>query len=390
MTDDDNDRRTTTTRLPSLTGMRFFAAFLVFVCHALVTGYFHAGTQARFGDFAFAAGWLGVEFFFVLSGFVLAWAVREGQSRTAFWRRRLVKVYPNHVLTWLAALGLAAWAGRSLDLVDLLPSLFLVHTWLPRAEFILTVNVVTWSLACDLFFYLAFPFLWAGIRRIPERFLWASAGGVVAVIVALPAVALALVPGEPRIPGQEMSLTQNWFLVSFPPVRALDFVLGILMARIVTARRWIGLPPSAALGLLLVGFAAQIALWPTVYGLTATVVAPIALLIASIAVADVRGDRSLLRTRPLQWLGEISFASYLVHFLVLVFVHEALGATRSWDAPVALALVTALWVLTTALAWGLYRFAETPAMRLWAGPSTLRPRPRTPVSGGGAPVPEPS
>ncbi|MGS2646619.1 acyltransferase family protein [Streptosporangium sp. LJ11] len=247
-------------RLPSLTGMRFVAAFLVFACHACVLGFFHQETAASPQTFAFASGWLGVEFFFVLSGFVLTWSAREGRSRTGFWRRRLVKVYPVHMVTWLAALGLAVWAGQAVDLPKLLPSLLLVHTWHPRMDVVITINVVTWSLACDLLFCLAFPLLHALVRRIPARRLWWAAGAVAAVIALLPAVALLTLPGTPRLPGQDMSFVQNWFLVSFPPIRTLDFVLGIVMARIVLMGRWIPLgvgrtwDTPAALGVITVLF----------------------------------------------------------------------------------------------------------------------------------------
>lgn len=378
-------------RLPSLTGARFFAAFSVFACHALVLGYLHPATQARLSDTAFALGWLGVEFFFVLSGFVLTWSVRTAGPASSFWRRRLAKVFPNHVVTWLAALGLAVWAGHAVDPANLLPSLFLVHTWLPRGEFILTVNVVTWSLACELFFYLAFPLLYALLRRIPEHRLWHAAAAVTAVILLLPAAALLWVPGTPRLPGQEMSLTQNWFLVSFPPVRALDFVLGILAARIVLAGRAPNLSVPGALALLAAGFAAQVALWPTVYGLTATVVVPVMLLIMAIASADLRGAPSLLRSRPLLFLGEISFASYLVHYLVLSFAHLPLGASRSWDAPAAAAVIAALFGVTTLLSWGLHRLVEVPAMRRWSRPRpAAAPAPLDPPAPVQAPVAEPT
>ncbi|WP_344241711.1 hypothetical protein [Actinocorallia libanotica] len=179
-----------------------------------------------------------------------------------------------------------------------------------------------------------------------------------------------------------MSLTQNWFLVSFPPVRTLDFVLGILAARIVLSGRWIGLPVPAALGLLAAGFAAQVALWPTVYGLTATIVAPVALVITAIAAADLRGAPSLLRSGPLRFLGEISFASYLVHFLVLSFAHIPLGAARSWDAPAATVIIAALFGATTLLSWGLHRLVEVPAMRRWSRPAADTPAP--------APAPAPA
>ncbi|MCX4751613.1 acyltransferase [Kitasatospora sp. NBC_01287] len=372
-------------RLPSLTGLRFGAAFLVFLCHSFVLGYFDPRTEARLAPTAFAIGWLGVEFFFILSGFVLTWSAREEHGVRRFWRRRLAKIYPNHVVTWCAAILLALWAGQSVNLGNLLPSLFLVHTWYPRLNTIVTINVVTWSLSCELLFYLAFPLLHALIRRIPPARLWWTLAALAAVILVLPAVARAALPGTPRLPGQDMSLTQNWFLVSFPLIRALDFTLGIVMARIVREGRWIRLNPLVPVALLVAGFAVQLANYPGLYSLSAPVAVPLALLVPAVAAVDLRGGRSVFRSRALVWLGTISYASYLTHFLVLEFGHNALGATRSWSAPVAVAVLAGMFALTTVVAWALHTLVEVPAMRLLGGARADRRRPT-----GAPPVPAPA
>ena len=363
-------------RLPSLTGMRFGAALLVFLCHSFVLGYFDQRTQTTLAPYAYALGWLGVEFFFILSGFVLTWSVREGQSARRFWRRRFAKVYPNHLVTWVAAILLALWAGQRIDFPALLPSLFLVHTWYPRLDVIVTVNVVTWSLSCELLFYAAFPLLYRWIRRIrPER-LWWTAGALAAVVIVLPAIALLVLPGTPKLPGLNMSLTQNWFLVSFPPIRALDFSLGIVMARIVRTGRWIAVTPTAAFALLVVGFGFQVWFFPGVYNLTALVVVPLALLVPAVATADLRGTPSLFRSRPLIWLGTISYASYLTHYLVLDFGHIALGSNRSWSVPGAIGVLLAMFAVSVLVAWALHRWVEAPGMRLLSAPrSDRRARP---------------
>ncbi|WP_372352198.1 acyltransferase family protein [Streptomyces sp. KL116D] len=78
-------------RLPSLTGLRFFAAFLVFLCHAL--SQFNPQTDSVSHDVAYfllPAGPVGVSFF-VLSGFVLTYAARPGDTVRRFWRRRVVR-----------------------------------------------------------------------------------------------------------------------------------------------------------------------------------------------------------------------------------------------------------------------------------------------------------
>ena len=100
-------------RLESLTGMRFLAALLVFGCHAAVLGYFAPETELRLMKFTYSGGWIGVVFFFVLSGFVLTWSVRPGDTPRAFWRRRVCKIYPNHLVTALAAILLAMTINRT-------------------------------------------------------------------------------------------------------------------------------------------------------------------------------------------------------------------------------------------------------------------------------------
>ncbi|MFJ8857572.1 acyltransferase family protein [Streptomyces sp. NPDC102451] len=354
-------------RLPSLTGMRFFAAFLVFLCHSFVLGYFDRATESALRPYAFAIGWLGVEFFFVLSGFVLTWSAREGDTPRRFWRRRLAKVFPNHIVTWVAAVLLAFGAGWAVDLPKALPSLLLVHTWYPALEVIVSVNVVTWSLACDLFFYLMFPLLHTLVRKIPVRRLWWWAAGVAVTVMVLPAIAYAGLPGTPPLPGQDMSLTQNWFLVSFPPVRLLDFLLGVIMARIVLTGRWIRFGPLPAVALLAAGFLLQVSRFPGVYSLTALIVVPIALLIPAVATADVRGGFTPFRSRALQWLGTVSYASYLAHYLVLAHAHTVLGTGRTWGAVSATGILAALFALTTLVSWALLRLVEEPAMRRWGG-----------------------
>jgi peptidoglycan/LPS O-acetylase OafA/YrhL len=364
----DSPGKLSTSRLPSLTGMRFIAAFLVFTSHAAALGYFDPETSAWLLRYIFGSGWTGVEFFFILSGFVLMWSQRAGDTKARFWRRRFVKIYPNHVFTWALAIVLALWAGEAITTGRILPSLLLVHTWVPDLQVITSINVPSWTLSCELLFYLSFPWLSALISRIrPER-LWWWAGGICAAIMLLPFLAYFFVPGTPLLPGQQMSFLQNWSLVSFPPSRLLDFVLGIVMARIVLTGRWIPLRLPAALSLVVAGFAAELLLVPTVFGLTLPIVAPLALVIAAGAVADVKGHRSVFRGRRMVWLGEVSFAFYLVHFLVQYYAHVALGSTQYWSIPVALAIVAVLFVVTLLIAWAMYAFIEKPSMRRWSRP----------------------
>lgn len=71
--------------------------------------------------------------------------------------------------------------------------------------------------------------------------LWYAAGGVVLVIMLMPLIAQTLLPDTPGFMFMKISWTQIWFVYVFPVARLLEFVLGMLLARIVLSGRWIGL-----------------------------------------------------------------------------------------------------------------------------------------------------
>lgn len=70
--------------LPSLTGMRWAAALLVFGTHVRIFGYF-GGDAAHSVQTLLGPGSAGVSFFFILSGFVLTWTARPHDKATSFW-----------------------------------------------------------------------------------------------------------------------------------------------------------------------------------------------------------------------------------------------------------------------------------------------------------------
>ncbi|KAB8178326.1 acyltransferase family protein [Microbispora catharanthi] len=359
-----------TTRLPSLTGMRIIAAGMIFFFHAQFEHVFaDPAAQDVYAAILGQGGPTGVGFFFILSGFVLTWSARAGDTPGRFWRRRLFKVYPNHFVTFLVAALLLTWLVTPPQAGPALLNLFLLQAWTPNLSVMLSVNSVSWSLSCEAAFYLLFPFLLTRINRIrPER-LWWLAGGLLALMWAVPTVVarLPLPTGGPSIPWHNVSQWEFWLAYTAPPVRALDFVLGMVMARIVLSGKWIGLRLGPAFALLVVGFLAA-GVVPVVYRMVAVTAIPMALVIPAAAMADVRGTRSLLRLPAMVWLGDISFAFYLWHRLVLRFGHMAVGAKRQWDTLPALGMLLAALAVTIALSWLLYRFVEVPAMRRWSKP----------------------
>ncbi|WP_204009856.1 acyltransferase family protein [Sphaerimonospora thailandensis] len=357
-------------RLPTLTGLRFPAALLVFLYHAAlpipalrlleeqdaVTGFYKLAGQA---------GGLGVSFFFVLSGFVLTWSARADDSPKAFIRRRFVKIYPNYVIAWVLAMVLFA-AAYTPDWMAL-TNLLMLQVWVPEFNLNFSVDPPSWSLGAEAFFYAAFPLVLHFCRRIRPGRLKYWIGGVIAGIFATPLLAYALLPQAPGIPGGEKSsVVQYWFTYVLPPVRMLDFVLGVLVALAVMNGRWrnIGMVWS---GLLLVVTYILTAYVPYLYGQRAVCIIPIVFMIAAGAVADTKDRFTIFRNPVMVWLGDISFAFYLLHFIVLAYCRKLLGST-SFSVPATVGLLAASLAVTVLLSWAMYALVERPITRRWSRP----------------------
>ncbi|MGM1058446.1 acyltransferase family protein [Saccharothrix sp. Mg75] len=356
-------------RLPSLTGLRFVAALLVFLFHvtvmmpspiaphAMLSPFGDPGTAQDLAWLFGKAGYVGVSFFFILSGFVLTWSARDGEAARPFWRRRVLKIFPNHVVTWAATLLL--FASAITPWIAYLPNLLLVHAFFPQVEIHRSINVPAWTLCCELLFYLLFPALLRGIKRIADSRLWTWAGLVVAGMVALQLVTQYVVPGA-RTAGAPLSDLQFWFGYVFPPSRLFEFVLGMVLARIVVTGRWpsIGVLPAALL--TVVGYVAALHA-PVVWDFNVATAIPLGALICAAATADVKGTRSALRGRTAQWLGDISFGFYLCQGFVVIYGGWLLRGAH--DDLTAALVVLVLFVATLFVGALLFHLVERPVMR---------------------------
>ncbi|MFF8313459.1 acyltransferase family protein [Streptomyces lydicus] len=369
--------------LRSLTGLRFVAMLPVFLTHAAFEGVF-SDAKASWGflDAMGNTGYVAVSFFFVLSGFVITWSYRPTDTPRKFWRRRFFRVFPNHLATYVLALVLITSVGLSVGLLPSVTQLFLVQSWVPDPAFTDTGNSVSWSLAVDVVFYALFPVLLVLVNKIAPARLWYWVGAAVVGVAAVPAIALTALPDTPQMPLGGVSVSQYWFAYFFPLFRLLECLLGMLMARIVLSGKWIRLPvlPAALLVVAAYWAAQQV---PYLFRLSAVTVLPVALLTAACAVADADGRGTPFSGKVMVWFGELSFAFYLLHNLVLKYGHLLLGHTEeegelvghTWSVPTGIALIAAGFAVSLLLAWLLHNGVEKQAMRRWS-----RARPKTPVT----------
>lgn len=144
-------------KLHSLTSLRFFAAAFV------VLG--HLPSAARDSGFL-QESFMGVTFFFVLSGFILSFSyagrIQQGQtSYSDFIASRFARIYPLHFLMMVWAIPLAVVAGYPAQKVAIQAAahLTLTQAYIPDKSIFFSFNAPAWSLSVEMLFYALFPLL---------------------------------------------------------------------------------------------------------------------------------------------------------------------------------------------------------------------------------------
>ena len=350
-------------RLPSLTGLRFWAALLVVLYHLD-----HVVAPINGIDWLVAYGRTGVTFFFVLSGFVLAWTYLDQPTRfSVFAWRRLARLWPLVAVTAVLSLIAFRIVGTDITRWHAMTTFLFLQAW--RPQWATGANGAAWSLSDEAFFYLLFPLLLllAGSVRT-RRLLW------LAVIVAQVAIWLCFANLD----------WQAWTLDYFPVTRVVQFALGVLCG--VAMRRGARAPVNywlAAAGV--VGFHLLLQLWERhavdwsfgfgPYSGSQWWATPFfALLIMAAAQRDLDGRPTLVSGPVMLRLGHWSYAWYLIHEVVIrVWVHERTAGT---GLPERLLSWLVLLALTQAAAALLYTFVEHPAERFRrrVGPPPYPPR----------------
>jgi peptidoglycan/LPS O-acetylase OafA/YrhL len=345
------------TRLDSLTSLRFFAAAAVVILHLSL----QFGLPYGIGQMA-GLGYVAVGFFFSLSGFVLAWTARPGDTARHFYSRRFARIWPPHATVTALAIPVIYLAGGTPVWGALPFVLTCTHVWIPSPAWHYAFNGPSWSLGAEAFFYALFPALIRVARWQQQRLRH-----LVAVTVAMmAAAALAVVFLVPD--------TAWGFLLYLNPLYRLgEFSLGILLAMAI--RRgwrapwptWVPVAGCACVYVALLGFAPHDS-----EGAIPRILADSALLpflfaiIAAAATADIRGKETPLRSRTLVALGDRSFALYLIHVPLITAFHAGV-AGRKLDQTADLVLAIGLLAASVGAAHLLYIAVERPAERRLRG-----------------------
>lgn len=324
---------------PHVHGARGLFALGVFLFHVVNSG-FATFPALEAGPARFALGTLeyGVELFFCISGFVILGALRRAPGAGAFLRDRAIRIYPVLWASVLAMGALGALAGSREfgrlppgEILALLPANLLA---LPGILPIWAYHPAAWSLSYEMAFYALCALAWWLRPRLEQAraaALWSAVAAVMLVLYPRAVFFLAgILVAEGVVGRRRLPAGLGWlarhplppllvFLAAWGGVAALGGAQGLAEA---TLFDWLG---DARLPLALLAFAAAT--------------------LAFQAIVDGRGALgALLVTRPLLWLGTISYSFYLWHLPVMGAARRLMGllglaeAAGPWAQAVFLAL----------------------------------------------------
>ncbi len=338
---------------PALTGLRFVLAAWVMLHHISGKGMMlesWANSLPGAAASLVRGGYLAVQSFFILSGFVLAKTYANRRWTATDVRRyaaaRIGRIYPVYlvslavvapfILKAMLAPGRtgAAKAGLLFDYA------FVLQGW--TGSLGVGWNTPAWSLSCEFFFYLCFPAILIALRRTGKLAVF---GIFAASLVAPVLLAHSSVP---------------W---AWKPIHHLsDFAAGVAAARLFDFLRPLGARRGQWLYLPAIAFGALLIVFPQLmdgtYGDLNTGLRPLNVA-ALIGLALTGGSlASALSGRVAEYLGKISYSMYILHIPILWWYGD-------WAVHHMSGLLAALvyLVLVTAAAALAFEYVETPANR---------------------------
>lgn len=349
----------------SLQSLRGIFAIFVFLSHYSI----FISPDESYRVF-YPGGTSAVEYFIVLSGFVMCAGYekiveKRGIGYGDFMMRRIVRIYPLHLLClafWVLS-HLLFMRDEEIETGPVLTNLFCVQSWVPDHTYYYGCNTPSWCVGVFFFLYALFPFIIRLYERRPRRFVigffifWAV---FTLYIYLLPSLAL----------GSNLNL---YFARILPPVRIIDFVLGIMLWQLYRyvkdhnlAERFLsrGVVVKTAAELVVVAaYCGGVFLanrWGAKYCTSVIWWLPIALIISLFSLTEGNGGllSRLLEWRPLIYFGNASFCYYLTHMLTYRSVENLFNENGLLDAQWPRFWV--IFALTLVAALLVYRYIDGP------------------------------
>ncbi len=346
----------TRVKLDALTGLRIVAASMIVAHHS-------RALNIRIPNYALDHG---VSFFFVLSGFIIAYAYPQLENKgeaLKFLIARIARIWPAHFVALLLAVALLQ---IPLDR-KFVANALLFHGWIPSWPWYFSYNAPSWSISTELFFYIAFPVL---IFKWNRSWWWKWLGSIILVMALIKLGSILQLPTLSQ--NDEPSL--HGLLYINPLARLFEFITGMVAYSAFQRCQLVSHKLSDVVFTLLETLVVTLAVYSIFTHTSLMILAPyfqgagiqwlvhtsdvLIFPLVIIVFAFGRGWlSSFFGSPPLVLLGEISFSVYLVHLTVFNFY------VRHWQidhtAPDYLGLAVCV-AATFALAFVIWVIVEAP------------------------------
>jgi peptidoglycan/LPS O-acetylase OafA/YrhL len=290
--------------LKTMEGLRGIAVFLVFFVHysSLIKPWL-TDTIMSVSSFIHSFGNLGVDLFFILSGYLIYGTIitKEIFSVTSYIKRRAIRIYPTFIFVFIIYILLSVIFPKEsklpLEFFSLIIYLIQNLLFLPGLFDIKPIITVAWSLSYEVFYYFLIPII---IFTLSMKTLSSRIRVMFWALVSILGFILAFLYGG--------------------PARLLMFVAGILLFELnniqnIQLKSWGNI--SFFLALLFFGMSSII---EVDYYLSLIVVYVLFFLFCLSAFSHQSSSSKWLVYSPLRWLGNMSYSYYLIHGLTLKFL----------------------------------------------------------------------
>lgn len=340
-------------RLPALEGLRGMMTLLVVVSHFF--------GELPHGLSAVMFGWVAVDMFFVMSGYLIGKLILEKKGHANFFQvfyvRRCLRIIPPYVLVtvivWCLVEMLPAWTDTPVRF-PLWSYLSFTQTFFMIDEASIGAHWLapTWTLAVEEHFYLVIPavLVFTPLRRLTG---WLIGAGLVAIVLRA-----ALAGAGPSAEYASLVLL---------PARADILVLGLLGAVAVVRggvdwARWMIWLRVSPLVALVATFALRM-LSPALFPVFSPTLVAIGCAGYLLAIVHGAPEAKVYHAPVLRFLGTNSYCIYLTHMPVLGLMHGGLlGAAPDLATPVQGLVSVAALPVALVVGWGLTKLVEEPAM----------------------------
>ena len=349
--------------IKSLTSLRFFFAFFVFVSHCRFLQH-----EAFYNQYL-AEGHVGVSFFFMLSGFILSKTYKDkflnnNISLKKFYILRFARIYPLYLFTLLLTIPDKIELTKT-GILQLIMNICMLQSYIPFSNWYFSFNLPSWSLSDEMLFYLIFPFFVVLSNRKLLISFFSLLGTFALLFVLIKSDALIGIThintAAAKIYESATYNSLHWIYYINPIVRTLDFIFGIVLFNIFSKKQLGSYKymDVIAVSLFSIFFSFHLSIMKELtYSIYYWI--PVALMIYSFSLENGPVSK-LLSNKVLIYLGEISFGFYLFHWISIKYTYILI---HTYYPQTNLYLIGVFSFITTLIPAMLsYQFIEMPIVK---------------------------